>query len=538
MTTDSKVPEREACVLRPLLDRHADATPDRVFAVTPDGRQLTYGALRAEARRLGRALQDLGVKQDDYVGVWMPNCLESLPIWCAINYIGAVYVPMNIAYRGGVLEHVIRNSSVRILLAHPGLVDRLADIDTSALETVIVVGEGGAVPEGLHGLRLADLDSDGDVLPLPREIEPWDTQAIIYTSGTTGPSKGVMASYCHHYTMAMSVVSTRDNRLMVGPDDRFMINMPLFHAGGTAPVYGMLALGGSITLLETFRTDTFWPDVRATGSTIVILLGVMASFLMKQPVVAGERDHPMKNVIVIPLTAEGIGFRERFGITLHTKFNMSETSCPIVAEVNPTTVNVCGQARDGVQLRLVDAHDREVAPGETGELVIRTDRPWALTHAYLNNPEATVAAFRNGWFHTGDAFRQDAAGNYFFVDRFKDAIRRRGENVSSFEVEAEVVAHPAIREAAVVAVASEHSEDEILVAVSLVAGQVCDPAELVRFLVPRMAHFMVPRYIRVLPDLPKTPTQKVEKYIIRREGVTPDTWDREAHGIHLRREKI
>ncbi len=217
---------------------------------------------------------------------------------------------------------------------------------------------------------------------------------------------------------------------------------------------------------------------------------------------------------------------------------MSEVSCPIIAEDNPTQPGVCGRGRDGVELRLVDAKDCEVAQGETGELVIRSTRPWGLTHGYLSNAEATAAAFRNGWFHTGDAFRQDDEGNYYFVDRFKDAIRRRGENVSSFEVEAEVTAHPAIREAAAVAVDSEYSEDEKLVAVSFADGKSVTMEDLIAFLEPRMAHFMVPRYIRVLDDLPKTPTQKVEKYLIRNAGVTDETWDREAVGIKIRREKL
>jgi crotonobetaine/carnitine-CoA ligase len=161
-----------------------------------------------------------------------------------------------------------------------------------------------------------------------------------------------------------------------------------------------------------------------------------------------------------------------------------------------------------------------------------------MNHGYHKNPEATARAWRNGWFHTGDAFRVDADGNYFFVDRMKDAIRRRGENISSFEVETEVCAHPAVKEAAAVAVASEHAEDEVLIAVSLADGASLDPAELIHFLVPRMAHFMVPRYVRIVPELPKTPTQKVQKHLLRSDGITADTWDREKAGIRIRREKI
>ena len=217
---------------------------------------------------------------------------------------------------------------------------------------------------------------------------------------------------------------------------------------------------------------------------------------------------------------------------------MTEISTPLVSGPNPSPVGTCGRPRSGVDVRIVDEHDCEVEPGAVGELIVRTDRPWAMNHGYFRNPEATARAWRNGWFHTGDAFRVDAAGNYFFVDRIKDAIRRRGENISSFEVETEVGAHPAVKEAAAVAVASDEGEDEVLVAVSLADGARLDPEDLIRFLLPRMAHFMVPRYVRVVDELPKTPTQKVQKHVLRTEGLTADTWDRAAAGIEVKRERI
>ena len=217
---------------------------------------------------------------------------------------------------------------------------------------------------------------------------------------------------------------------------------------------------------------------------------------------------------------------------------MTEISCPIVSERNPDVPKTCGRVRRGFDARVVDENDMDVAVGAVGELIVRADEPWTMNHGYHGNPEATARAWRNGWFHTGDAFRQDEAGNFFFVDRMKDAIRRRGENISSFEVEAEIGAHPKVRESAVVAVASQYGEDEVLAIIAPVPGETIDPAELIAFLAPRLPHFMVPRYVRILADLPKTPTQKVEKHILRGDGVTADTWDRENAGIRFKREKI
>jgi carnitine-CoA ligase len=217
---------------------------------------------------------------------------------------------------------------------------------------------------------------------------------------------------------------------------------------------------------------------------------------------------------------------------------MTEISSPIVSDPNPSKRGTCGKVRKGVEVRLVDENDCEVALGEVGEMLVRTDRPWAMNSGYYKMPEATARAWRNGWFHTGDAFRQDEDGYFFFVDRMKDAIRRRGENISSFEVEAEIVAHPDVREAAAIAVPSELDEDEVMAVVAPAPGKTIDPVALIEFLRDRMAHFMIPRYIRVLPELPKTPSAKVLKTELRKEGITPDTWDRDKAGIQIKRDRI
>jgi len=291
-------------------------------------------------------------------------------------------------------------------------------------------------------------------------------------------------------------------------------------------------------LTERFDTASFLDTVRQTGTTAVFLLGVMAGFLEKLPARDDDADSPLRLAFMVPLAGDIAAFSKRFGCTIYTIFNMTEVSTPILSQPNPLVRGTCGQMREGVEVRLVDENDCEVPLGTVGEMIIRTDRPWAMNSGYFRNPEATARAWRNGWFHTGDAFRKDEAGFYFFVDRMKDAIRRRGENISSFEVEAEVMAHPAVREAAALGVPSEVSEEDVLVVIAPVEGATLDPAELLEFLRPRMAHFMMPRYVRLLPELPKTPTSKVLKHELRQQGVTADTWDRERAGVQVKADRF
>jgi crotonobetaine/carnitine-CoA ligase len=530
---DPHVLGREICVLRYVLDRHASNKPDDTFAVFEDGDSWTFAELKSKTVAVAAGLHHLGVNQGDHVAMSLPNGRESLLTFFAINYLGAVYVPFNTAYKGKILEHVVDNSDAEVIVVHGQIVERLNEVATARLKTAVTVGECDA-KTSLDLVAFADLTGTAVDLPeLTTPIEPWDTQSIIYTSGTTGPSKGVLSSYLHMYTNPGPEAWP-----FVHGDDRFLINMPMFHIGGMGLCNAMLARGGSIAMMENFATDTFWAFVARTECTVVFLLGAMATFLLKQEASDAERQHKVRIAFLVPLTGNHRFFNDTATTEIYTIFNMTEVSTPIVSDPNPEKPGTCGKARDGVDVRLVDRNDCEVALGEIGEMILRTDRPWAMNHGYYKNPEATAEAWRNGWFHTGDAFRQDADGYYYFVDRVKDAIRRRGENISSFEVEAEVIAHPDVREAAAVGVPSEFSEDDVLVAVAPIEGKTIEPKELILFLAERMPHFMVPRYLRIMENLPKTPTEKVRKHVLRDEGVSDDAWDREAAGIKIKRERL
>lgn len=529
---DPRMPAPEACIQRYMLERWAAVQPDKEFAVFTDGTSWTYAQTLDETIRTANALRRLGVRQGERVMVWLPNSMECLKIWFALNYLGAVFVPLNLAYRGNLLRHAVKLTEARLAIVHADLHQRLAEIDRARLEEIVVLcGEGQAI-DGLTVRQAGALDSDDPTPPvLERPIAPWDMQSIIFTSGTTGPSKGVMSSYMHLHSMAGAAPFLRS-------DDRYMINLPMFHSGGVMPVTAMLIHGGTIVMVDSFNTDNFWDTVHRTGITTAILLGVMGGFLIKRPPSADDRTHTLRTCTYVPLNETAPQFHERFGTEVHTHFNMTEISMPIVSLPNPTALGSAGRMRAGVEIRIVDENDCEVPVGAVGELIVRTQAPWAMNHGYAANPEATAAAWRNGWFHTGDGFRKDAEGNFYFVDRLKDAIRRRGENISSFEVESEVLSFPSVREAAAVAVKSEIAEDEVMAVVALREGESFDPAELIEFLRPRMAHFMIPRYVRVVEALPRTPTAKIEKVKLRDEGITIDTWDRDAAGIVVKRDKV
>jgi crotonobetaine/carnitine-CoA ligase len=527
---DTRFPHRDECTVPGLLRRRAGDRPDERYATFTDtGEEWSFADAYTAAKAAAAGLRELGVTTGDRVLVWLPNGAEILRVWFGANLLGAAFVPVNLSYRGAILEHVIATSGATVLVAHAELLDRLAGVDLGALAVVVVARTGGDTPELPVTTVPFDLltgDGAGFVEPAT-PVEPWDTQCVIYTSGTTGPSKGVLCSHLHQYETVQAVA---DN---FAPGERSLVTLPLHHAGATQDAYAALVIGGSFVVCPRFRTEDFWDLVRAQGVTAVTLLGAMARFLLNVPESPRDRGHPLRTIFLVPFTEDGIRFRERFGVDVYTVFNMTEISAPIVSDRNPDRVGSCGRARPGVRLRLVDAHDRQVPIGQIGELIIRTDTPWVMSHGYLAMPEETARAWRNGWFRTGDAFHQDEAGDYFFVDRVKDAIRRRGENISSFEVEAEVAKHPDVGEVAAVPVASDETEDEVMVVVVPAPGRTVDPDALTRWLAPRMPHFMVPRYVRVVDELPRTPTSKVQKYLLRQAGVTSDTWDRAAVGLVL-----
>ena len=505
-----------------LLEDRAAAAAQKPCLVMGD-RSLTWREADAEVNRWANGLSAAGIGKGDRVLLMIPAGIEHVLIWLGLCKIGAIMVPVNDAYKGAMLRHQVNDSEAGLAIVaqrHVPVWTDLAD-DLPHLRRIAIF-DGADLPAATHvpwaWSEAASLRS-ADPSPLPRIVSGCDPMAIFYTSGTTGPSKGVL--YSHAQAWASAEVPAE----WCAPEDVFYMFLPMFHVS-LSQMFGLVLLAGAtMAVREKFSASSFWPDVRRYGVTMTILVSTMPNFLMSRPAEAGDRDHPLRKIIVIPLPAELATFKARFGIEVATWFNMTEVSVPLHSNgfdlVNATSA---GRPRPGVTARIVDEFDEPLPPGMAGELVVRADRPWEFCLGYWKNPVKTIESWRNLWFHTGDVFRTDADGNFYFVDRLKDAIRRRGENVSSFEVEQEIDTHPAVLESAAVAVPSGMGEDEIKAVVALKPGATLSADVLHAYLAARLPAYMVPRFIEIVAgELPKTPTGKIVKAALRATG-TAAAW--------------
>lgn len=353
--------------------------------------------------------------------------------------------------------------------------------------------------------------------------EYYDPMSVFFTSGTTGLSKGVLCSYAQAHATASPMARYMDE------DDVFYMFNPLYHVALPHILGAVIISGGTLVLRPKFSASAFWQDIRSFGVTITMLLGGTAQFLYNQPETPDDRNHSLRKVLMVPLLRDMEAFTSRFDCKVMTWFNMTEVSTPLHSHgFTHVSGTYCGRPRLGVSVRIVDDNDESVPPGEVGELLVRTDDPWELSLGYWKDPTATVASWRNLWFHTGDLMTRDEDGNFYFVDRKKDAIRRRGENISSVEVEREILAHPSVAECAVVGLPAETGEEEVLAVVSVKQEHDLRPEELIDFLKPRMAAFMLPRFVYLdRSEIEKTPTGKVKKSALR--DIRPDEcWDAQA----------
>jgi len=505
-----------------------------VFATFDDGQAWTNAEAWQQVRDTAGRLKHLGIAPGDRVAVWLPNGASMLRYIFAVSALGAVLVPVNIALVGSPLAHVLTKSAPRLLIAHAELLDRLAVVETSALPDIVTV-DGNAVESVATGAGrvVPETALTSDTLAKPHLYQPWDLMGIVFSSGTTGPSKGVQIPHAQVWSLGRSFYG------YTSVDDRMLLVLPLFHIGALGALYGAMSTGASLALTESCRASTAGDVVGGTGATTVPGLGrTLIETLMRTPARADDADNPLRVCIVQSGNALVRAFAQRFGCQVMACYSMTETSCIAISPLNGVIDGSLGRPRKGIEVRLVDEHDREVPEGSPGEVVVRASLPWVLNAGYFRDPEASQSAWRNGWFHTGDVARKDELGNLYFVDRNKDVIRRRSENISSSELEAEVRTHITVADAAAIGVETAEGE-EVLVVVVPSEGQQINPSELIHYLIERLPHYMVPRFLRVVTQLPKTQgTNRVQKASLRVEGITPDCWDREAVGIKVKRRTL
>ena len=529
-----------------VLARQASKFGDKTLITSVSGESVSYRELDQVSTRMAHGLAKLGVNFHEPVLVMLPDVIDYIRLWCALSKRGAIEVPVNVTYRGRILTHVFNDSTARTIVVDRQYLDRVEEIadDLEHLERCIIYSEDSVERTNLQlPPRLAARCSAEPFACLFSEetspFEPMpafhDLTLIIYTSGTTGPSKGVMVTHAHAFVEAD--VCAHELFSLESGDVSYSGGLPLFHIAGLTLFYQSVIAGSSMVLRKGYKNDYFWPDIAAHGCTVVGLIGAVGNFLWRQPPSAGDAKTPLRKVAMFPLIPEYRDFADRFGVEISTSYGSTECPSPIVILANeaPPSVRCVGRPRREMDVRIFDENDQERPIGELGEICIRPKNNWEMMPGYWKRPDATAKAFRNFWYHTGDAGYQDAEGRFYFVDRLSDSIRRRGENVSSMEVEDEINSHPQVLECAVFPVWAKESEQEIMAAIVPKTGEAIDPVGLIRYLNRRMPYFMVPRYLEFASELAKTPSGKIQKYALRENGVTLRTWDRVAVGLTLER---
>ena len=508
-----------------LLARGAERNGDRPALRLAD-ETLSYAGVYDASRRVASGLAALGVRQHDHVAILLDNTLDFHRTWFGVNQLGAVEVPVNTAYLGDGLQYILEHSEAAYLVVEDSLVERVLEIapGLTHLRHLIVRGsaEAAAGPFAVHTLDEL-LGADGAQAPEPL-ILPSDTAAIMYTSGTTGPPKGVMLPH------GCPIMWAEQTAELVGlvPGETHYCSFPLFHAlaqyFATMPVLGN---DGTLAIAPRFSASGFWGDIRRYGATSANMMGAVVSFLYSLPETEDDASTPLRLGFGAPVPASIIkDFERRFGLSFVEIYGSSEANVPLWNPLDDVRPGSCGKPIGRFDVKLVDDLDAEVAVGEVGEIIVRPHEPFSMMSGYYRQPDATAEAFRNLWFHTGDLARRDADGHHYFVDRAKDSIRRRGENISSWEIETVLAKHADVADVAAFAVASELTEDEVMVVLVPKPGHELDLDEIVAFCGERMPAYMVPRYLEIADALPRTPTGKIEKFRLRARGPGEATVDR------------
>ena len=516
-----------------FVEQQACRYGERTLALLEDG-TLTYSELALGAGRVTAGLRELGVEHGDRVALMLLTRREFMFGWFGIVGNGSIEVPIHDAARGAGISYILETTGARVLILDDENVEHAAPFigEIGTLELVVVVTDGELPLLDKPTRRFSDV-FDRDPEPFA-DVEPGDPASILFTGGTTGAPKGVVVSHAHNLNMAQSYVE------LVGytEDDVLYSVFPLFHANAKyMSVLTAIAAGARVVVHRRFSASRFWDICREHGITAFNGLGEMLRILLKQPESERDADNAVRMVIGSAAPTDVVEeFERRYQVAVLDVYGLSETG-PITAVTwDQRRPGSCGRPVPWYEVRIFDDHDVEVPRGQSGQIVVRPARPHVMMERYWGNDSATLALMRNLWFHTGDYARQDEDGYIWFLERATDSIRRRGENVSAWEVERVFADHPDLLEAAVYGVPSEVGGEEIMVAVVPRQDVEITAAELLDFCQGKMPHFAVPRYVRFMDALPRNHAQRVLKKPLKAEGVeVAGVWDRETVGYVVKR---
>jgi len=499
-------------VVGELLRTRASAVPDRPFLhFAGEPAAATFGTVAAAADRNAAALHALEVRAGEPVALMMPNSVAYVELYFGLAHRGAPVVLVNTAFRGYMLEYVLNDSGCRTLVVDAAYLPTvLASADQlSTLEQLVVVGDTSALPEWRERfarLRLATLDPAAPAVE-PARVSHTDLHCVVYSSGTTGPSKGIMISHAHAVVKAIEVIRICG----FTPADVLYSPLPLFYSMGLLRgVLSVLLTGASIVLRDRFSVSAYWEDVRAYGATVGHTVFALPQMLASAEPTDRDADNPLRCMFN---AQHDPAFEKRFGVRLIEGYGLTEAGNAIYSRLDePAVPGSCGRVSPEWDVLLADPDGFPVPDGEPGEILLRPRLPHRIMLGYLHKAEANARATRDLWLHTGDLARRDAEGFYYFHGRLKDMIRRRGQNISGWEVEQMLLEHPDVADAAAVAYPSEVGEDDLRVVLVAREGATLDLAEVAAFCARRMPDYMTPRYLETVGELPKTPSGRVEKY--------------------------
>ena len=521
----------EECVISRVLESRAATHPSHPFMVA-QGRTFTYGELNASANQVAHGLRALGVERGDRVAVLMESSAQYLDVWFAIAKLGAVEIPVNIAYKGEILRHILASSGTTTIVCDA----QFSEIVRAVVNECPTVSR--CVVRGAPADLIAPVTVALDDVYAPAtgnldiEVSYTDLGCIMFTSGTTGVSKGVMIN--HHLLWSYGVNYAEIVR-MTEADNSYNY-LPFFHVAGKFVLMAAMLVNARMVLVPRLSVSDFWRDVRAHGATLMVAVGGVCHMLYSQTPMSDDADNPLRMIYAVPVPAEFQSqFESRFDLVFVEGYGSTEMNIVACSQPGSSPPGSFGRALQSYEIDIFDERDMPCPANVPGEIVVRPKRPHTIMEGYYGLPEKSLEVMRNLWLHSGDQGYRDENGWFFFLDRLTDSMRRRGENISSFEVERLINQHDGISEAAAVAVRSQLQEDEVKVVAVRNPDTVLTEESLLRYCVEVMPYFMVPRYIEFCDELPRTALTKVRKVELRAAGVTDTTWDCEAHGWRVTR---